>query len=146
MEMHVALYRLAAAATLGLALLHLAMIFVGARAYRYFDAGEKMAQMAEKGSPVPAIITLFVAAGLAAFGIYALTGSGDLGPLPFESLALVIVPLIFLLRGAAVIIEAVRYFSKGYSLKSIGFSLVALLVGLVYAAGFIALSRPDIGG
>jgi hypothetical protein len=144
-DAYVWLYRLAALVTLGLALLHVGMIFVGARAYRYFDAGEKMAEMAEKGSPVPAIITLFVAGVLAAFGVYALAGAGDLQALPFQSLALVIVLLIFLLRGAAVIIEAVRYFTSSYPLKSIGFSLASLAVGLIYASAFISLSSAGSG-
>jgi hypothetical protein len=139
METYVWLYRLAAAASFGLALLHLVIIFIGARAYRYFDAGEAMAHMAEKGSPIPALLTLLVAVGLAVFGLYALAAAGDMQPLPLQSIAQAGIAAIFLLRGAAVVIELVRYFRGSYPLKSIGFSLVSLLIGIAYATALISL-------
>jgi hypothetical protein len=56
----------------GIALLHVVIIFVGAPAYRYFGAGEQMAQQAEAGSHLPALVTAAVTLFFALFAYYAL--------------------------------------------------------------------------
>lgn len=43
------------------ALLQVGCTFFGAPWYRFFGAGEKMARMAEAGSPVPAMVTAGIA-------------------------------------------------------------------------------------
>ena len=55
------LFAIGGGLSFAVALLHIAIIFIGAPAYRYFGAGERMAQQAELGSWVPAIVTLVVA-------------------------------------------------------------------------------------
>ena len=58
------------------AFLHVASVFVGAAAYRYFGAGEDMSTAAESGSAFPALLTLFLAAIFAIWGFYGLSGAG----------------------------------------------------------------------
>src|SRR5882724_13062711 len=53
------------------AVLHLAVIAGGPSWYRFFGAGERMAQMAARGSPRAALITVFIATVLAIWAAYA---------------------------------------------------------------------------
>jgi hypothetical protein len=88
-------YFLIAAATLSAlaALLHLGCIAFGTTWYRFFGAGERMAQMASAGSWYPAIITTWAR--------YALSGAGVIPRLPLTRVALCIITGIYLLRGLA---------------------------------------------
>ncbi len=58
------------------AALHLGCIVFGAPWYRFFGAGERMAQMATAGHWYPTVITVVIAAVLAAWSLYALSGAG----------------------------------------------------------------------
>ena len=64
------------------ALLHVGCIIFGASWYRFFGAGERMAQMASAGSWYPAIVTSFIAAMLFTWSLYALSGAGVIPRLP----------------------------------------------------------------
>lgn len=57
-------------------LLHVACIFGGPDWYRFFGAGEQMAQLAEQGSTYPTYVTLAIAVIIALWGLYALSGAG----------------------------------------------------------------------
>ncbi len=81
------------------ALLHLAVIIGGQAWYRFFGAGERMARLAESGSPQPAIITLIIVAVLAAWAAYAFSGAGLIRRLPLLRTALVVISAIYLARG-----------------------------------------------
>jgi len=131
--------------TAGAALLHLAIIAGGADWYRFFGAGERMARMAEQGSPGPALITLAIAGVLATGSAYALAGAGRIRRLPLLRTALVAIAAIFLLRGLALLpilamqggrVAAFTWWS----------SLVVLAYGITYAVGtyraWPALRRP----
>ncbi|WP_434357030.1 hypothetical protein NF212_15090 [Parasalinivibrio latis] len=83
------------------AVLHVAIIFGGPNWYRFFGAGEKMAQMAEAGKTYPAVITAVIAALLLVWGLYAFSGAGIIGKFPFTTPALTVIGGIFLLRGLA---------------------------------------------
>ncbi|MFQ6607622.1 MAG: hypothetical protein ACE5EE_03685 [Fidelibacterota bacterium] len=126
--------------SLALSLLHVGMVFKGAPAYRYFNAGERMVNLAERGSPLPALITLFIATLFAAFGFYALSGSGLIPPLPLQHQALIIISSIYCLRGLAVIFELGNYFKTptNSSIRMIIFSLVSLSIGIIYLMGTLA--------
>jgi hypothetical protein len=90
-----------AALTAIAALLHLGCIVFGASWYRFFGAGERMAQLAEAGSPIPALVTAGIAAVLGVWSLYALSGA-DLAPrLPLLRTALCAITAVFLLRGVA---------------------------------------------
>ena len=96
---------LVAAATLSAiaALLHLGCIAFGAPWYRFFGAGEQMAQLAIAGSWYPVAVTLAIAAVLGTWSLYALSGAGVVRRLPLLRTALCAITAVYLVRGAAVL-------------------------------------------
>ena len=90
------------------AILHIAIIFGGAPAYRYFGAGEEMAQMASSGSVLPALATLLIAVIFALWGLYALSGAGVIRHLPLLRTGLVFIASIYTLRGIGIILYVNR--------------------------------------
>jgi hypothetical protein len=125
------------------ALLHLAVVPGGPDWYRFFGAGEGMARAAERGSPVPALVTVGIAAGLSLWAAYAWSGAGLIGRLPLLRLGLVLIAAIYLVRGlmlpAAVVLggkpDAFGWWS----------SLIVLGYGVVHAVG-IWRAWPTLGG
>ncbi len=83
------------------AALHIGVVIAGPNWYRFFGAGEGFARAAEAGRMFPAAITIVIALVLFAWAIYALSGAGVLGPLPFLRPVLVAISLVYLLRGIA---------------------------------------------
>jgi len=82
---------------------HLAIIVGGPRWYDFFGAGPRMVRLAEQGSPKPALITLFIAAVLAVWAAYALSGAGLLPRLPLLKLALLAITAVYVLRAVGYI-------------------------------------------
>ena len=80
-------------------LLHLAIIIGGPEWYRFFGAGEQMAQMAAQGSWYPTLITMFIAAVLFTWGLFAFSAAGIIGKLPFLKPVLIFIASIYTLRG-----------------------------------------------
>lgn len=116
------------------ALLHLGCILFGASWYRFFGAGERMAQMAIAGSWYPTIVTLIIAAILATWSLYALSGAGVIPRLPLLRLALCAITAVYLLRGIAVLPIIAFYPDKG-TLFWWWSSGICLSIGLVHLAG-----------
>ena len=114
------------------AALHLAVIAGGPDWYRFFGAGEEMARMAESGSPVPAAITLGIAAVLAVWAAYAFAGAGLLRRLPLMRTALIAISFIYLLRGLLIVPVLLKPDAAAFDIWS---SLVVLVFGTVYALG-----------
>lgn len=85
------------------ALLHVAIIIGGGDWYRFFGAGEAMAQMAEAGRLYPALLTAGIAALLLVWSFYALAGAGcpTIPRLPWTKAALCAITTIYLVRGLA---------------------------------------------
>lgn len=81
------------------AILHLRIIVGGPDWYRFFGAGEPMAVMSEQGLWYPAIVTTFIAAMLFVWSLYAFSGAGLIRRLPLLKTVLLIIGVIFLLRG-----------------------------------------------
>src|SRR5215218_6655598 len=81
-------------------LLHVGIIVGGPDWYRFFGAGERMARLAARGSPWPAVVTAGIAAVLGLWMLYALSGAGVIRRLPFLRLALVLIAAVYLGRGA----------------------------------------------
>ena len=127
---------LIAAATLNAlaAALHVACIVFGAAWYRFFGAGERMARLVEQGSREPAIVTSIIAAVLATWSLYALSGAGLIPRLPLVKAALCIITAIYLLRGAVVFPMAVMYPGRitAFWWWSSG---ICLAIGIVHAIG-----------
>jgi hypothetical protein len=116
------------------ALLHIGCIIFGAAWYRFFGAGERMAQMASAGSWYPAIVTSFIAAMLFTWSLYALSGAGVIPKLPLLRLALCAITGIYLLRGVAVL--PLVFLALG---RSTAFwwwsSAICLVIGLTHLIG-----------
>ena len=61
-----------------------------------------MARAAERGSPVPALITAAIAAILALCAAYAFSGAGLIGRLPLVRVGLLVISAVFLARGLVI--------------------------------------------
>lgn len=131
-----ALLVVGAVGSLAVSVLHLWIAWRGAPAYRFFGAGEEMARAAEKGSPVPALVTLGIAGVFAVFGWYALAVAGLVPALPFQSAVLWGIGGIFTLRGLVVLVE-VFLITLGRRIppQNPWFSLTSLSIGLLYLLG-----------
>ena len=116
------------------AALHLAVIAGGPDWYRFFGAGEEMAMAAERGSWMPAIVTICIAALLALWGLFALSGAGKFRRLPLLRTALVAISAIYLGRGL-IIFPVVLIRPEGIQGIEPWASLIVLAYGLVYAIG-----------
>lgn len=131
------------------ALLHLACIVGGPDWYRFFGAGEGLAQAAERGEAMPAIMTAGIAAVLAIWAAYALSGAGRIVRLPLLRTGLVIISVIYLLRGAMVFTPSLWNRPDLSSAFMLWSSLIVLGYGLVYAVGtgraWYRLSKKEIG-
>jgi hypothetical protein len=116
------------------ALAHLGCIMFGAPWYRAMGAGEKMARMAMAGSWRPAIVTAFIAAVLATWSLYALSGAGVIPRLPLLRTALCLITGVYLLRGVAGF--PLMFHPLGRSTAFwLWSSAICLAIGLVYLAG-----------
>lgn len=119
-----------------IAIMHIVAIFIGAPAYYFLDAPQ-LAIYTELGFKFPAWLTLFVTCFFFIFGLYAFCGAGSKVKLPFQSVMLKIIGSIFLLRGLFIIFviyQQVRMPSSA-SLKEIVFSLLSLIIGVLYFLG-----------
>lgn len=123
---------------LALGALHGVIPLLGGAGYRFFGAGEAMARLAESGSPVPALVTLGIAALLSLFGLYALAGAGRFRPLPLQRPVLVILAGVFTLRGLALGLELwARFHHPAFPLRFLAFSAVSLAMGLMLGSALL---------
>ena len=134
----------AAALLSAAAVLHLAIIAGGPAWYRFFGAGERMARMAEHGSPRPALFAIGIAAVLAIWSAYALAGAGLIGRLPLMRMALVTITAIYLLRGL-VLLPALAMNGGKVGAFLWWSSLTVLCFGIVYAVGTLR-AWPTLAG
>ncbi|HVR95298.1 MAG TPA: hypothetical protein VMW27_01695 [Thermoanaerobaculia bacterium] len=121
----------------GIALLHVVIIFVGAPAYRYFGAGEEMAQKAAEGSYFPALLTAIVTLFFALFAFYGLAGAQVAPRPPLLRTGLIAIGAIYTLRGLLLAPQLAAYMSNAPLLapKDLVFSAVSLVIGLLYLLG-----------
>ena len=90
------------------------------------------------------IVSCFVAGILAVFGLYALSGSGRIRPLPLLKQVLALISCIYILRGLLLVPEFlvvtdVFHISIPVTPRFILFSVGSLLIGLVYLIGTIGV-------
>lgn len=122
------------------AVAHLACIVIGAPAYRFMGAGERMARAVEAGQLRPTLVTLAVAGVLFSWAAFALSGAGILGPLPLTRFALLAISAVYLGRAVAfpLIKSSFPGNSKTFWLVSSG---ICGLIGLVHVYGTVSLWR-----
>lgn len=126
-------------------LLHLACIVGGPSWYRFFGAGEPIARAAERGSWIPALLTLGIAAVLAAWVAYALSGAGLFRPLPLLRTALVAITAVYLLRGLALFFPSAMSRPDLSPAFMIWSSLIVLAIGVVHLVGLVK-AWPSLSG
>jgi hypothetical protein len=128
----------AGSASAAIGVLHLVCIVIGGPAYRYFGAGERLAQRAEAGSLQPAAITLVFAVAFFVLAAYGFSGAGVIRKLPLLRTALVATAVVYLLRGLFVIPEVLALTGgRAVPPHFVVFSLVSLAIGICYALGTI---------
>lgn len=133
--------KLAGALSLIASAMHLAIIVGGPSWYRFFGAGERMATMAAQGLLQPTLITLSVSAILALWGTYAFSAAGIFPKFPFLELALVLITIVYLLRGVLGLLAPFISSHPIITQNSIGFwvwsSVICLVFGLVHLKGIV---------
>jgi hypothetical protein len=120
------------------ALAHLACIVIGAPAYRFMGAGERMARAVEAGKLRPTLVTLAITGLLSLWAAYALAGAGVLPRLPLTPVALVSITGVYIARALAfpLLKPLLPENSDTFWFVSSG---ICLLIGLVHAYGLVAL-------
>ncbi len=138
-------YLVIAAACSGLAaLLHLGCIIFGGDWYRFFGAGEQMAQLAEAGHVYPTIVTSVIVLLLTVWSLYALSGAGIILKLPLLRLGLCVIAGIYLLRGVA-FIPLMPMFPENSITFWVVSSATCFTFGLLYLLG-VKQSWSHLGG
>ena len=128
-------------------LLHVAIILGGPAWYRFFGAGDRMAQLAARGSSYPALLTAGLAAVLGVWALYALSGAGLVRPLPLLRPALILIAAVYLARGLLgipVVLLADDPYTRQLR-ERMTFMLVTsatcLVLGICYAVGAAGRAR-----
>jgi hypothetical protein len=116
------------------ALAHLGCIAFGAPWYRFFGAGEQMAQMALRGHWYPTVMALAIASVLFVWSLYALSGAGVIHRLPFVRLVLGAITGVYLLRGIA-FLPMLAYFPGRSTAFWFWSSGICFAIGLVHLVG-----------
>jgi hypothetical protein len=116
------------------AVTHIGIIIGGAAWYRFFGAGEQFAVASELGKIYPAVVTFGIAAVLATWAAYALSGAGWLPVLPFLKIALCMITAVYLLRGVGgfAMLAVKSPYTKRFIVVS---SSICLSFGVVHALG-----------
>ena len=124
------------------AMLHIGVIVGGPDWYRFFGAPESYAVAAEQGSWTPAFVTIGIAAVLASWAVFAISGAGWIARLPLLRTGLIAITAIYLIRGA-LLIPAVIYVPYPEGAFDYWSSAIVLVYGLVYLVGVI-LAWPSL--
>jgi len=115
-------------------LLHLGCIIGGPDWYRFFGAGEAMAQAAERDEWMPTLVTMGIATILAIWAAYAFSGAGMIARLPLLRTGLVTIGAIYLARGL-VLFPILAFRPEMATPFAVWSSLIVLGFGIVYAIG-----------
>ncbi|MEO8803647.1 MAG: hypothetical protein ABI375_09870 [Rudaea sp.] len=118
------------------AFLHLGCIAFGAPWYRFFGAGERMAQAALAGRWYPTLVTLAISAVLLVWSLYALSGAGVIGRLPLLRLVLCAITGTYLLRGVVFIPLMSRISGNSLSFWLVS-SAICLVLGVIHLIGVL---------
>ncbi|UUA72358.1 hypothetical protein [Cellvibrio sp. QJXJ] len=116
------------------ALAHIGCIIFGADWYRFFGAGEQMAQMAEAGHWYPAVVTSVIVIFLAIWSLCALSAAGVIRRLPLLRLALCLIASIFLIRGISFVMLMPMFPENSLTFWLVS-SGICLMIGILYAVG-----------
>ena len=116
------------------AVAHLACIVIGAPAYRFMGAGERMARAVEAGRIQPTLVTLAVAGVLFVWAGYALSGAGIISRLPLTKPMLLAICFIYIGRAVAFPLLKATFPENSETFWRVS-SAICLCIGLVHAYG-----------
>ena len=128
--------RLGGWANLAIAAAHFVVLGWAWTVFRWVDIEAPMRDLADQNAVLPYLLTLLVAAFFLIFGLYALSAAGDLRRLPLLRPVLGFVAVVYLLR--ATLLGGIQDLIAG-DVKQVVFAAIALLIGLCYASGVLAL-------
>lgn len=117
---------------------HLACILIGAPAYRFMGAGERMARAVEAKALRPTFVTLAIAGLLLLWAAYALSGAGVIGTLPLTRFALPLICAVYLTRAIAFPLLKPAFSGNSDTFWWVSSGLCGL-IGVVHAYGTLAL-------
>ncbi|UZR95263.1 hypothetical protein [Chondrinema litorale] len=126
-------------------IMHIAIIIGGADWYRFFGAGEEMAQLSEQNAWYPVIVTSFITIVFAIWAMYGFSGAGLIKPLPLLKVGLLTISAIYLLRGLAgipLVLFADHVYFQELADKMVFMivsSLICIVFGSLYLIGTIQL-------
>ena len=116
------------------ALVHLGCIIFGGAWYRFFGAGEQMAKMAEDGHWYPRVVTSIIVLVLSIWSLYGLSGAKVIFRLPLLKLGLIVISLIYLIRGVA-FVAIMPMFPENSLTFWLASSGICLSIGILYLVG-----------
>lgn len=107
--------------------------------YRYIVPGQESAlsQMAEQGSTLTIIASIFLALVFATWALYAFSGAGLIGSLPLLRTGLIVIGVIYILRSLFLPSEINMVLTQGYPFRFVIFSAISLVTGLLYLIGIL---------
>ncbi|AKQ41276.1 hypothetical protein CP97_03310 [Aurantiacibacter atlanticus] len=120
--------------TVAASALHIGCIIGGEEWYRFFGAGEAIANAAARGEFWPHVVTFGIAAIVAVWALYAFSGASRIGRLPLLRTALILISLIYLVRGLLLFPLLIISPDK-VNTFSVWSSLIVLAYGVAYAIG-----------
>ncbi|MDQ3723639.1 MAG: hypothetical protein M3376_11405 [Actinomycetota bacterium] len=134
--------RIAAWSNIAIAAAHAIGLIWAWSFFRAVGIDHEMRELATQGAALPYVLTVTTAAVFLVFGLYALSGAGDLRRLPLLRTALAAIAAIYLFR--ATLYGGIAALLDGDG-PQIAFAAIALIIGLCYAGGAIAYRRLDDG-
>ncbi len=118
-----------------LAIGHVLCLFCLDAAFRLYRIEPIMDRLAARWPPIPYLMTLGVACGLAGCGLYALSAAGTIRPLPLLRPIVYAIGGLFLLRALAGFV--VMGLSGSFTPADLSAAVVAGVIGTLYLAGGI---------
>jgi hypothetical protein len=126
------------------ALAHLGCIIFGGDWYRFFGAGEQMAKMADAGHWYPTVVTSIIVLVLSLWCLYGLSGAKIIFRLPLLKLGLIVISLIYLVRGVAFFAIVPMFPENSFTFWLVS-SGICLTMGILYSVGiFQSLKKLSI--
>jgi hypothetical protein len=116
------------------ALLHLVIIVGGSEWYRFFGAGDHIVQLSEQGSLYPGVLTFGIALVFFSWAGYAFSAAGWLRRLPWLKPILIIITLIYLVRGAG-LLPLLLIFPEQVDSFLVVSSIISFIIGSLHFAG-----------
>lgn len=126
------LLNVAGMASLAIAVLQFVMYFGGPAVYRYCGTPEPLIRLRVRHPGFVFLVECALFVLFSVFAAYAFSGSELIGPLPWRARGLAVIALVYLLRGALVVVQFTGRITLSGP-RDILYSVFALLIGLAYA-------------